>query len=114
MFFTSLPNLVTYRSVVLSTHRFLLGDQLGLNTTNSLVKECTTKIKAMADVRKLAVEDIDTIIRSFYDKLTSGKEENPLLENMTTQEKKLLAKKEMEFRMDAEELQTRYTDSILW
>ena len=61
----------------------------------------------MADVRKLAVEDIDTIIRSFYDKLTSGKEENLLLENMTTQEKKLLAKKEMEFRIDAEELQTR-------
>lgn len=47
----------------------MLGDQLGLNMTDSLVKECTAKIKAMADVRKLAVEDIDTILRSFYDNL---------------------------------------------
>lgn len=36
-------------------------DQLGLDMTDTNIKECTVKIKAIADVRKLAVEDIDTI-----------------------------------------------------
>lgn len=35
----------------------------------------------MVDVRKLAVEDIDTIVRSFYDDLGSANEENPLVKN---------------------------------
>lgn len=56
-------------------------DQLGLNITDSLVQKCTAKIKAMVDVRKLAVEDIDTIVRSFYDDLGSANEENPLVKN---------------------------------
>lgn len=80
--------------------------------TDSLVKECTAKIKAMADVRKLAVEDIVTILRSFYDNFGSANEKNPLIEDMTTQEKKLLAKKEMEFHMDVEEFHKRQTTPI--
>lgn len=71
--------------------------------TDSQVKECTAKIKAMADIRKLAVEDIDSIISSFHENLesTDGK---PLIDNMTMEEKKLLAKKESEMREEAREV----------
>ncbi|MDI1488677.1 MAG: homocitrate synthase lys21 [Ramalina farinacea] len=34
-------------------------EQLGLVMTDSQIKQCTAKIKAMADVRHLAIEDID-------------------------------------------------------
>ena len=53
-------------------------DQLGLHMTDTNIKECTGKIKAMADVHKLAVGDIDTIIRSYYDNLGSANEEIPI------------------------------------
>ncbi|KAH8176574.1 HMGL-like domain-containing protein [Sarocladium implicatum] len=41
-------------------------DQLGLSMTDAQVKEVTQKIKAMADVRPLGIDDTDTIIRSYY------------------------------------------------
>jgi homocitrate synthase len=40
--------------------------QLGLVMTDDQVKECTAKIKAMADVRPIAIDDADSIIRSFH------------------------------------------------
>ncbi|KAI4591514.1 hypothetical protein LQW54_013450 [Pestalotiopsis sp. IQ-011] len=40
--------------------------QLGLSMTDDQVKECTAKIKAMADVRPIAIDDADSIIRSFH------------------------------------------------
>ncbi|KAL2203787.1 homocitrate synthase [Sarocladium strictum] len=41
-------------------------DQLGLPMTDVQVKECTQKIKAMADIRPLGIDDTDAIIRSYY------------------------------------------------
>ncbi|EGO54326.1 hypothetical protein NEUTE1DRAFT_68872 [Neurospora tetrasperma FGSC 2508] len=40
--------------------------QLGLEMTDDQVKECTAKIKALADVRPIAIDDADSIIRTFH------------------------------------------------
>ncbi|PHH63121.1 hypothetical protein CDD81_6272 [Ophiocordyceps australis] len=40
--------------------------QLGLTMTDDQVKEVTSKIKALADVRPIAIDDADSIIRSFH------------------------------------------------
>lgn len=40
--------------------------QLGLVMTDDQVKLVTTKIKALADVRPIAIDDADSIIRSFH------------------------------------------------
>ncbi|KAH6842704.1 HMGL-like-domain-containing protein [Chaetomium sp. MPI-CAGE-AT-0009] len=40
--------------------------QLGLAMTDDQVKEVTAKIKALADVRPIAIDDADSIIRSFH------------------------------------------------
>ncbi|KAL9104403.1 MAG: hypothetical protein Q9163_000661 [Psora crenata] len=47
--------------------------QLGLEMTDSQIKQCTTRIKAMADVRHLAIEDTDAIINAFYENLYAEK-----------------------------------------
>ncbi|KAL7930264.1 hypothetical protein V8C35DRAFT_283629 [Trichoderma chlorosporum] len=41
-------------------------EQLGLKMTDDQVKEVTAKIKQMADIRPLAVDDTDSIIRSYH------------------------------------------------
>ncbi|ROV87894.1 hypothetical protein VMCG_10281 [Cytospora schulzeri] len=40
--------------------------QLGLTMTDEQVKEVTAKIKAMADIRQIAIDDADSIIRSYH------------------------------------------------
>jgi len=70
-------------------------DQLGVKMTDDQYKQCTSKIKAMADVRKLAIDDTDSIIRAFYDNLHS-EQEKPLLPGLTAEEKKKLEKVEAE------------------
>ncbi|KAL3962418.1 hypothetical protein ACCO45_003941 [Purpureocillium lilacinum] len=46
--------------------------QLGLVMTDDQVKEVTAKIKALADVRPIAIDDADSIIRSFHLTLQNG------------------------------------------
>ncbi|KFH45618.1 Homocitrate synthase-like protein [Hapsidospora chrysogenum ATCC 11550] len=41
-------------------------EQLGFSMTDDQVKEVTRKIKAMADIRPLAIDDTDSIIRTFH------------------------------------------------
>ncbi|KAF1962064.1 homocitrate synthase [Byssothecium circinans] len=41
-------------------------EQLGLKMTDDQVKTLTSKIKAMADIRPLAIDDTDSIIRTFH------------------------------------------------
>ncbi|KAL2759700.1 hypothetical protein ACRALDRAFT_1060295 [Sodiomyces alcalophilus JCM 7366] len=41
-------------------------EQLGLSMTDDQVKEVTAKIKKLADIRPLAIDDTDSIIRSFH------------------------------------------------
>ncbi|KAI4201938.1 MAG: hypothetical protein LQ346_002051 [Caloplaca aetnensis] len=76
-------------------------DQLGLTMTDAQIKQCTAKIKAMADVRKLAIEDTDVIINQFYQNLSS-ETEKPLLDDLTAEEKKAFEEKEMELNGEPE------------
>ncbi|KAI4171817.1 MAG: hypothetical protein LQ348_006865 [Seirophora lacunosa] len=76
-------------------------DQLGLNMTDAQIKQCTAKIKAMADIRKLAIEDTDVIINQFYHNL-SNEHEKPLLHDLTLEEKKAFEKKELELNGEPE------------
>lgn len=78
-------------------------NQLGLEMTDSQIKSCTTRIKAMADVRHLAIEDTDAIINAFYENLYSDSNgEKPLLDDMTADEKKKFAQKEAELSQEPE------------
>lgn len=61
--------------------------------TDDQYKQCTQKIKALADVRPIAIDDADSIIRAFYRGIKLGKEVE-LLPNMTEEEKVMLAQKE--------------------
>jgi homocitrate synthase len=47
--------------------------QLGFNLTDEQCKEVTSKIKALADVRPIAIDDADSIIRSFHFNIHGGK-----------------------------------------
>ena len=70
-------------------------EQLGLKMTDAQVKLCTAKIKALADVRPIAIDDADSIIRTFHGNLERGTEE-PLLPNMTAEERKKFEDKQKE------------------
>lgn len=76
-------------------------EQLGIKMTDDQYKQCTAKVKAMADVRKLAMEDTDLIINTFHHNL-QAEEEKPLLDDLTAEEKKKFAKAEMELSGEAE------------
>ncbi len=69
--------------------------------TDEQIKQCTIQIKAMADVRKLAIEDTDIIINRFFENLNS-QHEKPLLENLSVEEKDKFAEKRMELRKEEE------------
>lgn len=78
-------------------------NQLGLDMTDSQIKQCTTRIKAMADVRKLAIEDTDIIINTFYENLyVESHEAKPLLDDMTPEERRKFAQKEAELSKEPE------------
>ncbi|RDL40367.1 putative Homocitrate synthase, mitochondrial [Venustampulla echinocandica] len=66
--------------------------QLNLHMTDEQYKQCTVKIKAMADVRPLAIDDTDSIISAFHRGLKLGTDV-PLLPDLTEEEQKLLDEK---------------------
>lgn len=70
-------------------------EQLGLSMTDDQVKLCTQKVKAMADVRPLAIDDADSVIRTFHLNLTAD-EEKPLLPDLTSEEHAKFKKAERE------------------
>lgn len=72
--------------------------QLNIEMTDIEYKECTRKIKALADIRPIAIDDADSIIRAFHRNIKQG-EPVDLLPNMTEEEKILLAKKETEVKI---------------
>ncbi|KAF3911372.1 hypothetical protein ABW20_dc0101240 [Dactylellina cionopaga] len=47
-------------------------DQLDLSLTDAQIKECTAKIKQLADVRSLNVDDVDSIIRQYHFNIKTG------------------------------------------
>ncbi|KAI9770735.1 MAG: Saccharopine dehydrogenase [Geoglossum simile] len=71
------------------------AQQLNIELTDNEYKLVTAKIKAMADIRPIAVDDADGIIRAFYRNLKTG-ENRPLLHNLTQEEQKALELKEKE------------------
>ncbi|KAG9249051.1 mitochondrial putative homocitrate synthase [Calycina marina] len=75
--------------------------QLNIEMTDAQYKVCTAKIKALADIRPIAVDDADSIISAFYRSIKLGKEID-LLPNMTEEEKALFAKKEQEIAHEPE------------
>ena len=66
--------------------------QLNIKMTDEQYKECTAKIKLLADVRPIAVDDADSIIRAFHRSVNSGKPMEQLHEflSMTEDEKTAL------------------------
>jgi len=77
-------------------------EQLQLSMTDAQVKVVTQKIKALADVRPIAIDDADSIIRTFHFNLHAD-EEQPLLPNMTPEEKAKFKKAEMELAREGKE-----------
>jgi homocitrate synthase len=73
------------------------AQQLNIEMTDAQFKECTLKIKALADVRPIAVDDADSIIHAFHRNLKYGVKE-PLLHNLTAEEKATFEKKEAELK----------------
>lgn len=75
------------------------AQQLQIELSDAECKECTQRIKALADIRPIAIDDADSIIHAFHRNVKMGKK-NPaaavILPNMTDKEKKLLAEKEQE------------------
>ncbi|MCJ1389616.1 Saccharopine dehydrogenase [Xylographa bjoerkii] len=69
--------------------------QLNIEMTDAQFKECTTKIKALADVRPIAVDDADSIIRAFHRNIKLG-QNAPLLKGLTEKEQAIFAAKEKE------------------
>jgi homocitrate synthase len=76
------------------------AEQLGLQMTDEQIKAVTLKIKAMADVRPLAIDDADSIIRTYHYNLSSTKEK-PLLQ-LTEEEKQKFAKAEEDLKKETE------------
>ncbi|KAH0551637.1 Saccharopine dehydrogenase [Trichoglossum hirsutum] len=70
------------------------AQQLNIELTDAEYKLVTAKIKTMADIRPIAVDDADSIIRAFHRNLKTG-ENKPLLQ-LTEEEQKALKLKEMD------------------
>jgi len=69
------------------------ADQLNLKMTDAQYKECTAKVKALADIRKVTLDDTDAIISAYHHNLYND-DTKPLIDNLTTEEKEKLAQAE--------------------
>lgn len=78
------------------------AQQLNIEMTDAQYKECTVKIKALADIRPLAIDDADSIIHAFYRNIKHGKNEKILLKNMSEKEQAQLEKAERELAAEPE------------
>ncbi|KAJ5792366.1 uncharacterized protein N7503_008344 [Penicillium pulvis] len=76
------------------------AQQLKLEMSDAQYKECTAKIKALADIRPIAVDDADSIIRAYHRNLKSG--ENKPLMDLSAEEQAIFAAKEKELALEAE------------
>lgn len=67
------------------------AQQLNISMTEKQYKECTAKIKALADIRPIAIDDADSIIRAYYRNIQSG-EDSPLMELNADENAQFVAK----------------------
>ena len=77
------------------------AQQLNINMTDAQFKECTMKVKALGDVRPLAVDDVDSIINAFHRNIKLG-EDGALLPDLSASEKASMEKMEKELRAEPE------------
>lgn len=61
-------------------------EQLGLKMTDAEYKQCTAKVKALADIQRLTLDDTDAIIRNFHKNIENGTDA-PLVNGLTESEK---------------------------
>jgi len=66
-------------------------------------KQCPTKVKAMADIRQLAVDEVDSVIGAFHRNITHG-DDVPRLQDLTAEEEKKFQQKEREMRQEPEKV----------
>ena len=76
------------------------AQQLKLELTDAQCKECTAKVKALADIRPIAVDDADSIIRAYHRNLKMG-ENKPLLD-LTDDEQARFVAKEKELALESQ------------
>ena len=76
--------------------------------TDAQYKECTAKVKALADVRKITLDDTDSIIRAYHHNL-NNETEVPLLEGLTAEEKLKFVAAEKELSGEKEKRQLEET-----
>ena len=78
-FYPAFPCLRLLTAFSISSHR-LTGwnavksrvEQLGLSLTDDQVKDVTSKIKELADVRTQSLDDVDTVLRVYHSGIKSG------------------------------------------
>lgn len=66
------------------------AEQLQIEMTDAQYKECTAKIKALADVRQITVDDTDSIIRAFHLSQKLNKPFEAVMTNLNDAEVKAL------------------------
>ena len=65
--------------------------------TDEQYKECTAQIKALADLRKLSMEDTDLVINNYYDNVVARNgSDKPLLNGITAEEQEVVNQKAAE------------------
>ncbi|KAF2703676.1 homocitrate synthase-like protein [Pleomassaria siparia CBS 279.74] len=69
------------------------ADQLNLKMTDAQYKECTAKVKALADIRKVTLDDTDSIISAYHHNLYND-EEKPLIDGLSAEEERKFAQAE--------------------
>ena len=77
------------------------ASQFGVELTDAQAKECTTKLKQLADIRPLTTDDGETIIRNFHRNLRHGLD-HPLLPDLSLNEQKDLQTDEKKLREEPE------------
>ncbi|KAI8848894.1 hypothetical protein BC829DRAFT_362307 [Chytridium lagenaria] len=60
--------------------------QLGLSLSDEQVKDVTAQIKNLADIKPLGIEEVDTLLRHFHDKITNPSSPTVALAAASTEE----------------------------
>lgn len=77
------------------------ASQFGIELTDAQAKECTSKLKQLADIRPLTTDDGETIIRNFHRNLRHGLD-HPLLPGLSTSEQQELRNDEQKLQAEPE------------
>jgi homocitrate synthase len=81
------------------------ADQLNVQMTDDEAKQCTAKIKALADVKNITLDDTDTVVHQFHRSIKLGRDV-PLLPDLTKDEQILFDKKVKESEVEKGDLGT--------